>query len=69
MPEPLLKPEDVRKRLNVGLSTVYRLAAQGTLPAVKIPGTALVRFNAERVEALLRQWGTAGRRQRNRAAG
>ncbi len=70
MPEPLLKPEEVRALLKVGLSTVYRLSASGILPTVKIPGTSLVRFKAERVEELLRQWerngnGRGRRRQEN----
>ncbi len=64
MAESLLKPSDVRQLLNVGLSTVYRLAAKGVLPTVKIPGAGLVRFKAERVEALLRQWEQNGRRRR-----
>lgn len=61
MAEPLLKPADVKRRLNVGLSTVYRLAEAGILPTVKIPGTNLVRFKAERVEELLKRWERNGR--------
>ncbi len=61
MPEPLRTPKDVKIRLNVGLRTVYRLVELGILPTVKIPGTNLVRFKAERVEELLRQWERNGR--------
>lgn len=64
MAEPLLTPKEVRCLLNVGLSTVYRLAGAGILPIVKIPGTGLVRFRRERVEELVRQWERNGRGRR-----
>ena len=63
MATPLLRPRDVQKLLAVDLSTVYRLAAAGTLPTVKVPGTSLVRFRAEHIETLLRRWETNGRRK------
>jgi len=68
MAEPLWKPADVKKRLNCGLATVYRLAERGVLPTVRIPGTNLVRFKAERIEELLRTWERAGRNGRGRRA-
>jgi excisionase family DNA binding protein len=63
MPEPLGTPQDVKQRLSCGLATVYRLAEQGVLPTVKIPGTNLVRFNMGKVEMLVQQWERNGRRR------
>ncbi len=70
-PEPLLRPRDVARLLSIGTSTVYRLAEAGVLPTVKIPGTTHVRFKAERVEELLKQWsrnGNGNGRRRRQAA-
>ncbi len=53
---PLLKPREVARLLGIGLSSVYRLAERKTLPAIKIPGTKVVRFRRERVEELVRRW-------------
>lgn len=66
MPDALLTPEELRQRLNCGLSTVYRLTAKGILPAVKIPGTSLVRFRRESVEKLLAEWESNGGRRKRR---
>ncbi len=65
MGDPLLTPKDVKALLSVGLRTVYSLAERGTLPTVKIPGTALVRFRRERVEELLKRWERNGRGRRS----
>ena len=35
MPEPLLKPAQVAKLLNVSIPFVYKLAAAGQLPCIK----------------------------------
>jgi len=56
MSERLEKPKEIAALLNCGVSTVYRLAAAGVLPAVKVPGTNLVRFRREVIERLVRQW-------------
>ena len=56
----LLRPGDVAVLLNVGVSTVYRLAAQGVLPAFTVPGTHAVRFPSDRLEVLLRRWSAEG---------
>ncbi len=56
MSSPLVKPREVAQLLGIGLSSVYRLAERGTLPTVKIPGTAMVRFRLGRVEELVRRW-------------
>lgn len=56
MSERLERPKEIAVLLNCGVSTVYRLAATGVLPAVKVPGTNLVRFRREVIEQLVRQW-------------
>ena len=66
MADGLLTPEEAADLLKCGLSTVYRLAGAGTLPAVKIPGLSLVRFRRERIQALLVEWEGGARRKRPR---
>ncbi len=68
VPEALLRPREVAQMLNIGISTVYRLAESGTLPTVRVPGTNLVRFRRQRVELLLQRWeaNTNGRRRKLR---
>ncbi len=56
MPEPLLRPRDVAKLLSIGESTVYQLAYKGILPGFTIPKTNVLRFSANRIEALLQRW-------------
>jgi len=58
----LLRPREVARILGVGISSVYRLAARGTLPAVKVPGTSLVRFRRDRIERLIQSWERNGAR-------
>lgn len=55
MSDHLEKPKAIAALLNCGVSTVYRLAATGKLPSVKVPGTNLVRFRREAIEQLVRQ--------------
>lgn len=50
-PTGLLTAEDVSRRLHVDASTVYRMASDGRLPAVKVGRQW--RFPAERIAALL----------------
>lgn len=52
-PVGLLKPEDVAKRLNVALVTVYKWAHSGRLPCIKLGKS--VRFRHESVEKLLNE--------------
>ena len=56
----LLKPSEVATVLNVGLSTVYRLAAQGVLPAFTVPGTHAVRIPSDRLDVLIARWSREG---------
>jgi excisionase family DNA binding protein len=57
-------PREVADRLQCGLSTVYRLIQHGTIPAVCIPNTRVVRVPMDRFETLLRRWENTGRRRR-----
>ena len=46
--EPYLTVEDVAKRFNVNVTTVYRLAQRGKLPAFKVGNQG--RFSDHRLE-------------------
>lgn len=54
-PKPMLKPEQVAKRLNVARKTVYNYVHAKLLTATIIPGgrDGMFRFEAEDVEAFL----------------
>ena len=44
LPPQLLKPSQVAELLQVGLSSVYKLAAQRELPSIKFHGARRLRF-------------------------
>lgn len=49
--EPLWTVADVANRLKVSRSSVYRMAAAGEIPQVKLGGVrSLVRFDGEEIE-------------------
>ena len=49
----LVRASWVAERLGLGLSTVYKMAAAGEIPAVRL-GPRRVRFDPEKVELWLR---------------
>jgi excisionase family DNA binding protein len=55
---PLLKAEDVAKRLNVPKTWVYHAAREGMLPCIR--AGRHVRFEASAVERFITEGGTAG---------
>ncbi len=52
-PQTLLKVADVARLLRVSPWTVYRRAADGSLPSLRIGSTGPLRFTADAVETLL----------------
>jgi excisionase family DNA binding protein len=52
-PQPLLRANEVARRLNVCVETVYRLSAAGRLPAIRLKPTGPLRFEPAAVEALI----------------
>ncbi len=52
-PQTLLKVADVARLLRVSPWTVYRRAADGSLPSLRIGSSGPLRFTADAVETLL----------------
>jgi excisionase family DNA binding protein len=61
--EPLIRPSAAATLLAVSRGEVYRLAAKGTLPCVRI-GEKLIRFRASELAAYI-QAGSTGRAPSN----
>lgn len=53
--ETLLTPEQVKQKLQIGISTVYHLAHKGILPGIKIGGT--LRFSPKVLKKYLEDLG------------
>jgi excisionase family DNA binding protein len=71
-PQAILTVPEGAAYMRLGGSTLYRLIARGVVPAIKVPGTAIVRLRREVLDGLLRQWEQSGRRRgrrRGQAAG
>ena len=47
----LLRPQEVAKRMNIGVSTVYHLTHKGLLPGIKIGGS--LRFSPDTIDKYL----------------
>jgi excisionase family DNA binding protein len=59
---PTLDAEEVAAGLGIGVSTAYRLISTGTIPAFRIPGTAVIRVRRAVLDETLRKWERGGRR-------
>ncbi len=59
---PLLNPEEMAARLNIGLSTAYRLLEKGVIPTVRIPGTNCLRVRRAVLDGLGVKWESGRRR-------
>ena len=62
MPELLLTAQQVSRRLNIRVATVYAAAEDGRLPCVRLwegRRRALIRFRAEEIERLIQERSSA----------
>ena len=63
MPELLLTAQQVSRRLNIRVATVYAAAYDGRLPCVRLwegRRRALIRFRAEDIERLIQERSSGG---------
>lgn len=60
---PVLTVGESAALLRLGLSTTYRLIERGVIPAVKVPGTSIVRIRRAVLDSLLTEWEGTGRRR------
>ncbi len=65
--QAILTVKESAAHLRLGLSTMYRLVEDGTIPAVKVPGTNIVRIRRSVLDSLLSKWEGNGRRRRGGA--
>jgi len=65
----ILTMKEAADFLRIGGSTLYKLAAEGVVPVVKIPGTAVIRIRRAALETLLERWEGGQRRGRRNGGG
>lgn len=61
----LINPAEVARRLSVSKRTVYRLAAVGQIPAIRM-GNKILRFDPDKVERWIKESPTRLRTRRRR---
>lgn len=64
--EPLIRPPAAARLLAVSPGSLYRLAAKGAIPCVRI-GEKMIRFRASELEAYIQAGSNVGDRTRGQA--